>query len=218
MITKESEIFFTDKQQSFVNVNNYDNVNIYNSNSNLNLNANYKSLSVSSVQSYCKKTTSGKSSDSYDIGINEGHKRFQKYKKSDLSYVLNERQVQQMFENRRKDFSKKDFFEKDSLNVNSSTLSLHIAAYENSMETSYANECNEADGFKNKGGNTGLKWKNLKQIFTGSTLIVQVNPFEFSRQKNNQNNKPEVMQFKSSQRLLNPNLSESKLIVRRGKQ
>uniref|UniRef100_A0AC34G547 Uncharacterized protein n=1 Tax=Panagrolaimus sp. ES5 TaxID=591445 RepID=A0AC34G547_9BILA len=71
-------------------------------------------------------------------------------------------------------------------NLNSSTLSLHISEYENSN-----NKC-----------------KNVKQLFSGFAQ----NPFEFIQQKSEMV-KPEMMQFKASQRLLNPNSSGSKVLL-----
>uniref|UniRef100_A0AC34FWW1 Uncharacterized protein n=1 Tax=Panagrolaimus sp. ES5 TaxID=591445 RepID=A0AC34FWW1_9BILA len=105
-----------------------------------------------------------------------------------------------MFE-RRKANNQNDFPKKDLLN--NSTLSLHIAAYENSAEVSaHTNECNEEkDGLNN--GKSGL-YKKVKQINAGPVSTVQ-NPFEFPRQQKNQTGEPEVMHFKASQRLLNPN-------------
>uniref|UniRef100_A0AC34FQT0 Uncharacterized protein n=1 Tax=Panagrolaimus sp. ES5 TaxID=591445 RepID=A0AC34FQT0_9BILA len=87
--------------------------------------------------------------------------------------------------------------------INSSTLSLHIAAYENSNESDSA----DSESFKKKSEKTSFikKWKNVKQVFNGTTTIVQ-NPFEFPRQQENRLiAKPEVVKFKASQQLLNPN-------------
>uniref|UniRef100_A0AC34F869 Ubiquitin-like protease family profile domain-containing protein n=1 Tax=Panagrolaimus sp. ES5 TaxID=591445 RepID=A0AC34F869_9BILA len=98
-------------------------------------------------------------------------------------------------------------------NINNSTLSLHIAAYENLIEASNElsrEEEGKGDDFKVKESRLTKQWKNSKQIFTDSSIAFQ-NPFEFSRQQEDENMKPEVMQFKASQKLLNPNLSEEKM-------
>uniref|UniRef100_A0AC34GQY1 Uncharacterized protein n=1 Tax=Panagrolaimus sp. ES5 TaxID=591445 RepID=A0AC34GQY1_9BILA len=95
---------------------------------------------------------------------------------------------------------------KDSA-IKNSTLSLHIEAYENSIENdnSVASVEDKNQGLKESG--FIKKWKNVKQVFlVGSTQpsVIQ-NPFELPRQQNNDATKPDTMQFKASQKLLNPN-------------
>uniref|UniRef100_A0A914QKR7 Uncharacterized protein n=1 Tax=Panagrolaimus davidi TaxID=227884 RepID=A0A914QKR7_9BILA len=80
---------------------------------------------------------------------------------------------------------------------NNSTLSLHIAAYENS------NEAYDLVTDSISVENVGTTRKN--QIFHHFCSSTQ-NPFEFPRQQEQrQIAKPEVMEFKASQTLLNPN-------------
>uniref|UniRef100_A0A914QS02 Uncharacterized protein n=1 Tax=Panagrolaimus davidi TaxID=227884 RepID=A0A914QS02_9BILA len=74
-----------------------------------------------------------------------------------------------------------------------STVSLHIAAYENEAENSNLTE------LLSKNEHVSDKTKKLSV-----NPICKV-PFEFSRQQENDVSKPEIMQFRASQRLLNPN-------------
>uniref|UniRef100_A0A914Z1D6 Uncharacterized protein n=1 Tax=Panagrolaimus superbus TaxID=310955 RepID=A0A914Z1D6_9BILA len=97
---------------------------------------------------------------------------------------------------------------KKSKSANNSTLSLHIAAYENSIEGKPDSNGSKSDsGSKDKIEKTALikKWNSSKQSWINSLSFVQ-NPFEFPRQQQeDQSSHPEVMQFKASQRLRNPN-------------
>uniref|UniRef100_A0AC34FM02 Uncharacterized protein n=1 Tax=Panagrolaimus sp. ES5 TaxID=591445 RepID=A0AC34FM02_9BILA len=92
--------------------------------------------------------------------------------------------------------------------ANNSTLSLHIAAYENSNEASNSSQEDEED-FKVKESGLTKQCKNAKQIFPDSPLVFQI---EFPRQHENRNMKPEMMRFKASQKLLNPNSAEGNFV------
>uniref|UniRef100_A0A914PE26 Uncharacterized protein n=1 Tax=Panagrolaimus davidi TaxID=227884 RepID=A0A914PE26_9BILA len=87
---------------------------------------------------------------------------------------------------------------------NSSTISLHIATYENSFEAA------AVDLFDN--GEKGLikKLETAKRFLNISSSIIQ-NPFEFPRQQreSNESTEPEISQFKASQKLFNPNKPEN---------
>uniref|UniRef100_A0AC34F7Y0 Uncharacterized protein n=1 Tax=Panagrolaimus sp. ES5 TaxID=591445 RepID=A0AC34F7Y0_9BILA len=67
---------------------------------------------------------------------------------------------------------------KKSKNAKNSTLSLHIAAYENTIETDAAAIFNvdETEFFKNKNDKTTLikKWENTKKVFADSSSLIQV--------------------------------------------
>uniref|UniRef100_A0AC35GHG5 Uncharacterized protein n=1 Tax=Panagrolaimus sp. PS1159 TaxID=55785 RepID=A0AC35GHG5_9BILA len=78
-----------------------------------------------------------------------------------------------------------------NLTINNSTLSLHISAYENSIE-------NTSVAFRVcKRKSSNKSWLKVKPI-------VKSSPFEIPRQQNS-STVPEIMQFKASQRLLDPN-------------
>uniref|UniRef100_A0A914PSE9 Uncharacterized protein n=1 Tax=Panagrolaimus davidi TaxID=227884 RepID=A0A914PSE9_9BILA len=102
--------------------------------------------------------------------------------------------------------SKKPWKENSYSNtISGSTLSLHIAAYENSVETDSFNGSKNQDLQKGKFDSI----KNEKQIFTAGTFVIE-NTFEFPRQENEGAKVPEVSKFKASQRLQNPNKASKK--------
>uniref|UniRef100_A0AC34FY47 Uncharacterized protein n=1 Tax=Panagrolaimus sp. ES5 TaxID=591445 RepID=A0AC34FY47_9BILA len=88
--------------------------------------------------------------------------------------------------------------------INNSTLSIHITAYENSVEASFDADYGKREGLKKK-------WEKLvsnknKQLFNSSSASNSENPFQFPRQQENeQTSAPELLKFKASQKLLHPN-------------
>jgi elongation factor 1-delta len=90
-------------------------------------------------------------------------------------------------------YGKQDGWKKEkhhrNTTTNGSTLSLHIAAYENEALSYMVN---------------GRK-KDAKHSFDVSTSVFE-NPFEFPRQQESGNgNMPDISQYRASQKLLNPN-------------
>uniref|UniRef100_A0A914Z7L7 Uncharacterized protein n=1 Tax=Panagrolaimus superbus TaxID=310955 RepID=A0A914Z7L7_9BILA len=110
---------------------------------------------------------------------------------------------QQHFLNLNNDFEARNDLKK-SKSANNSTLSLHIAAYENFIEDNADSE--RDDDSKSKTEKIALikKWNTSKQRYIRSLSFIK-NPFEFPRQQEDRPNLPEVMQFKASQRLRNLN-------------
>uniref|UniRef100_A0A914XPR7 Uncharacterized protein n=1 Tax=Panagrolaimus superbus TaxID=310955 RepID=A0A914XPR7_9BILA len=86
-------------------------------------------------------------------------------------------------------------------NLKRSTLSLHIFAYENSIENHNGEDDTKNMKRKPKSGNI---WKDFKQLFTDSPTN-QLDLSEIPRQQRNDDSKAEIMRFTLSQRLLNPN-------------
>uniref|UniRef100_A0A914P2G0 Uncharacterized protein n=1 Tax=Panagrolaimus davidi TaxID=227884 RepID=A0A914P2G0_9BILA len=92
---------------------------------------------------------------------------------------------------------------KDSKTANSSTISLHIAAYEDSTEAQAVLFGGELKSEQQKSGSI-KDLKNAKQCFND---FLTHNSFEFPRQQNPGGREPEISQFKKSQQLFNPNKS-----------
>jgi hypothetical protein len=86
--------------------------------------------------------------------------------------------------------------------ANNSTLSLHISAYENSIKSA-DNNLNVEKSSKTSSFNK--MQNNHKQHFKTDSV------FEFPRQQEDIPSTPEIMQFKSSQKLLNSNESNAKM-------
>uniref|UniRef100_A0AC35EU35 Uncharacterized protein n=1 Tax=Panagrolaimus sp. PS1159 TaxID=55785 RepID=A0AC35EU35_9BILA len=169
--------------------------------SNLNLNENYKCSNISLlVQSDSKSKKHDKTfvfTDNFEKQKNLQSKIVEHCLKN-LMLASKYDEAEEKIKNR---------WKKESSSATNSTLSLHIAAYENPVE-SFTNAFDKNEGFKKKG--LIEKWKNVKQIFAEPLQSFFQNLFEFPRQqKVGQVDDPEVMQFKASQRLLNPNQSTS---------
>uniref|UniRef100_A0AC34G4H8 Uncharacterized protein n=1 Tax=Panagrolaimus sp. ES5 TaxID=591445 RepID=A0AC34G4H8_9BILA len=90
----------------------------------------------------------------------------------------------------------------DNTEAKNSTLSLHIAAYEDAADTAGMEHKRPTTKAKRKQQfNGGKGW--FKSLFAKASIGL---PYEIPRQpQDHQQPQPEVMQFKASQRLLNPN-------------
>uniref|UniRef100_A0AC35G0Q9 Methylmalonyl-CoA mutase domain-containing protein n=1 Tax=Panagrolaimus sp. PS1159 TaxID=55785 RepID=A0AC35G0Q9_9BILA len=187
MATKDKFLSFKDK--SFVN----DTTDNQFSNLNLNLNQNRKSSILSYVQT-CNK--SSKVQNCTDLSNICAEKSQSWNKRSQiLTFGEAEKEIKKL--------QKTDTLS----NTSNSTLFLHIAAYEKEdLSNSFVGKID--NGLKK--GKSGLikDRENTGQIFTASTLLIQ-NPFEFPRQQKYEVPKPEVFQYKASQRLFNPNCSRN---------
>uniref|UniRef100_A0AC35GSS2 HAT C-terminal dimerisation domain-containing protein n=1 Tax=Panagrolaimus sp. PS1159 TaxID=55785 RepID=A0AC35GSS2_9BILA len=140
---------------------------------------------------------------SYSKSNNEKHSVSDKYKEKGKLQSWNKSFKAPSFTtlNENNDDLKKPWKNKNNLNAtNKSTISLHIAAYENSNEAVALDLFND----ENTEGLRKRKFGSIKtseQCFTHS--LKSLNPFEFTRQQSgDRRNEPEVMHFSASQQLL----------------
>uniref|UniRef100_A0AC35EX84 PSP proline-rich domain-containing protein n=1 Tax=Panagrolaimus sp. PS1159 TaxID=55785 RepID=A0AC35EX84_9BILA len=183
MTTNDNFLFSKNKQQSFVDNSFTKNESQY---SNLNLNQNFKVSTASPIQSYSKsfsdkKLANSTISESYE---EKSQKRNESAKTgvyaSSNSIILSNK-------------NEADNRWKKKSPTNNSTLSLHIAAYENSIEAT------ASDSFGEKKKFTVIR--NKQALFPPSSFVIQ-NPFEFPRQQSDKKTEPEVSQYKASQQVL----------------
>uniref|UniRef100_A0AC34GN96 Uncharacterized protein n=1 Tax=Panagrolaimus sp. ES5 TaxID=591445 RepID=A0AC34GN96_9BILA len=193
MTAKDYCLSFKDKQN--VSVGTITSIGQY---KNLNLNQN--------CQNVPKETLTSKN-------VTANSRKDQNYAKKN-SWSKSGKDLTSCFLNNDRLLKEKNEFKETKNGINSSTLSLHIAAYENLLEvTSDTLNNDEKDGLKMKGGQLRLikKGGTSKQFCSASNIQ---NLFEFARQQEEEKRTkiPEVMQFKASQKLLNPNVQEKNIV------
>uniref|UniRef100_A0AC34FCS0 SANT domain-containing protein n=1 Tax=Panagrolaimus sp. ES5 TaxID=591445 RepID=A0AC34FCS0_9BILA len=176
------EVYFKDKQKCFVDSLSDDQYN------NLNLNNQYhQSAFDESLQRKIITNDSRK----FQNNVKEHSKSWNKSSEKLPSNLLNNC----------RDLEEDEF--KKAKNTNSSTLSLHIAAYENLIEVKN-DTLNVVENEVLHRKDLLKKWETLNHFVDGSSSIIQ-NPFEFPRQQDDKISRPEMMQYTASQNLLNPN-------------
>uniref|UniRef100_A0AC34FEV4 Uncharacterized protein n=1 Tax=Panagrolaimus sp. ES5 TaxID=591445 RepID=A0AC34FEV4_9BILA len=192
MKTKGDYVPFKHKQIEFAN-------NAFNGQyNNLNLNQNRQHLFEENIWS--KSVTSDKRKvqnwDYNDLRVKENSTLWKKSNKN----------LSSSFMNLDYSFGKKDKFKKKESSITqSSTLALHIACYENTMEAEADSESAEKEDLKDSKKGLIKKWDISKQFLSGLSSPNIQNPFEFPRQQESEEaRQPEVVQFKASQKLLDP--------------
>uniref|UniRef100_A0AC35GB19 Dynamin-1-like protein n=1 Tax=Panagrolaimus sp. PS1159 TaxID=55785 RepID=A0AC35GB19_9BILA len=180
MATKEFDFSLGDTKQKSFNVNSVSNQN--DQYSNFNLNANLKRSTDNPIHPK-NESFHSKSTKNYNVTIvdeNDSSRKNNSWSKNNNSFCSNGLNV---FDSQKSDteYQKRWKNEKTSSKDSWSTLSLHIEAYETSVEVE--REQNNCD-------------KSLKS---------KPNVFEIPRQQEDTKGEPEVMQHRASQKLLNPN-------------
>uniref|UniRef100_A0AC34FJX1 Uncharacterized protein n=1 Tax=Panagrolaimus sp. ES5 TaxID=591445 RepID=A0AC34FJX1_9BILA len=153
--------------------------------SNLNLNQNYSCLNSDTVSSKCVKNDSNKFVNEDDT--NKEKKNFNSFNKFATK-------TSSEYLNVGNDFDKKEFKEAET-DSDINKLSLLISAYENSIENPIETSLTDNNADDKKGS-------KINKDFAGSLFE---HSFELPRQMYDGNQDPEIMQFKASQKLLNPN-------------
>jgi thiol:disulfide interchange protein len=143
---------------------------------NKNLNLNEKGFNGNCVRSRSISTTYVKSDTNQEYYCDSKEVCFQPKKDSNLSskiYVLQPNSREYLLG--KQNYKKKLKTKNTSITNNSSTLSLHIAAYENAFESNGLKRhqySNQTVFNKRKNGSFGEHWKNVKKCFIGKTTMV----------------------------------------------
>uniref|UniRef100_A0A914PD54 Uncharacterized protein n=1 Tax=Panagrolaimus davidi TaxID=227884 RepID=A0A914PD54_9BILA len=191
MATKDKLVVFKDKQQCFANYNSQ--TDHQSQCTNLHLNQSYK-LPISIPVKACSKSYNDKNCEGTAATSKLSDPKVSDYCKERKKLSLSFDKPSEWLELSNNAEEKPDKRWKKTETTNKSTLSLHIAAYERSIEVS----ASDPFGGKNK--------KDLKNYISGSirtekhlSKFITQNPFEFPRQQSNGIFEPELTRFRRSQ-------------------